>query len=122
VLYALEKGVSIDNMTFSSDGNAGLDKLDSDGKFIGFRKAPIDLNLEQVVTLVKKGGLDISEAFKLITTNPARNLGLQHKGRIAEGMDADLCCFDADLNLTDVFARGILAMDNKEVLLKGSFE
>ena len=122
VLYALEKGVPIEKMTFSSDGNAGLDKLDEDGNFIGFRKAPVNRNLAEVVDLVQKGGVDISEAFKIITTNPAANLGLKNKGRIGVGMDADLCCFDDDLNLTEVFARGEKAMDNGTVLLKESFE
>ena len=122
VLYALEKGVPIEKMTFSSDGNAGLDKLDEDGNFIGFRKAPVNGNLAEVVDLVQKGGVDISEAFKIITTNPAANLGLKNKGRIGVGMDADLCCFDDDLNLTEVFARGEKAMDSGTVILKESFE
>tara|TARA_B100000949_G_scaffold179207_1_gene160180 strand:- start:1003 stop:1545 length:543 start_codon:yes stop_codon:yes gene_type:complete len=122
VLYALEKGVPIEKMTFSSDGNAGLDKLDEDGNFIGFRKAPVNRNLAEVVDLVQKGGVDISEAFKIITTNPAANLGLKNKGRIGVGMDADLCCFDDDLNLTEVFARGEKAMDSGTVILKESFE
>ncbi|MFZ6051828.1 beta-aspartyl-peptidase [Halocola ammonii] len=122
VLYAIEKGVSIDKMTYSSDGNAGLDKKDSDGNVIGSRKAPIHLNLEQAVALVKHGNLDISEAFKVVTSNPAANLGLSNKGRIAKGLDADLCFFDDDLNLTEVFAKGKKAMDDQKVILKGRFE
>lgn len=122
VLYAMEKGVPIDKMTFSSDGNAGLDKLDENGNFIGFRRAPIDKNFEEVVALVKKGGVDISEAFKIITTNPATNLGLANKGRIKIGADADLCVLDRDLHLTDVFAKGKLVKEDGEVILKENFE
>lgn len=122
VLYAMEQGVSIDKMTFSSDGNAGLDKLDENGNFIGFRRAPIDQNFAQVVALVKEGGVDISEAFKIITLNPATNLGLANKGRIQVGCDADFCCLDSDLNLQDVFAKGELVMQSGEVLVKENFE
>jgi beta-aspartyl-dipeptidase (metallo-type) len=122
VLYALEKGVSIDKMTFSTDGHAGLTKLDAQGHPIGVRQAPIDKNLEEVVSLVKKGNVSIYEAFKLITTNPAENLGLPHKGRIKVGNDADLCVFDDDLNLKDVFAKGKLMMENRKVLVNGNFE
>ncbi len=122
VLYAIEEGVSIDNMTFSSDGNAGLTKFDNNGKAIGMRKAPIDKNLEEVVLLIKDGNVPIEEAFKLITTNPAKNLGLKNKGEIEVGFDADLCCFTDDLKLTDVFAKGQHMMDNGTIIVKGNFE
>ncbi len=122
VKTALEDGVSIDNITFSSDGNAGLDQLNEKGEFIGFRKAPIDQNFLQVVDLVQKGGIAISEAFKIITSNPARNLGLKNKGQIKVGMDADFCCLSEDLILTDVFAMGEPMMQSGEVIVKDSFE
>lgn len=114
VLYALEKGVSIKNLTFSSDGNAGLSKKDENGDTILFG-APFDQNLEQVRLLVREGGLNISEAFSLITSNPAKNLSLPHKGRLRPGADADLCFFDQDLLLTDVMARGKFMMRDANV-------
>ena len=122
VLYALEKGVSIDNMTFSSDGHAGLTKTDAEGKVIGVKSAPFDQNLAEVVKLIHSKKVSIEDALKLVTTNPARNLGLKKKGRIAVGCDADLCIFDADFELVDVFARGQHMMKNKEILVKGTFE
>ncbi|MBR9914313.1 MAG: beta-aspartyl-peptidase [Algicola sp.] len=122
VLYALEEGVTIDKMTFSTDGHAGLTAFDDDGNPIGTKPAPIDTNLKEVVQLVKKGNLPISEAFKLITINPANNLGLQHKGKVEVGYDADLCCFNTALELTDVFAKGRQMMKHKEVIVKGHFE
>lgn len=122
VLYALENGVSIEQITFSSDGNAGLGKTDENGKLIGFTKAPIHLNYEQTKALINEGNVDISEAVKLITTNPAKNLGLKEKGKIEVGFDADLCCLDEHFDLKDVFAKGQLMMENKTVLVKGNFE
>ncbi|WP_321343120.1 beta-aspartyl-peptidase [uncultured Draconibacterium sp.] len=115
VLLALEKGVSINQMTFSSDGNAGLAKKDENGNIVGFKTAPIHLNLEQVKKLIQVGGLEIAEALKLITCNPARNLSLSHKGTIAPLCDADLCFFDSELNLTDVISRGQVKMKNCEL-------
>ncbi|TYP97422.1 beta-aspartyl-dipeptidase (metallo-type) [Tenacibaculum adriaticum] len=122
VLYALEKGVNIDTMTFSSDGHAGLTKFDEKGNAIGVRQAPIDQNLKEVVQLIQKGGIGIEEAFKLITVNPAKNLGLKTKGRIAVGYDADLCVFDKDFKLHDVFARGQHMMKDTNIIVKGNFE
>ena len=122
VLYALEKGISIDQLTFSSDGNAGLGKKDEHGNLIGFTKAPIHLNFEQTRALIKEGGLPIEEAIKLITLNPAKNLALKEKGKVAVGFDADFCCLDDDFKLTDVFAKGKLMMEDHQVLQKGNFE
>ncbi len=122
VLYALEKGVSIDKMTFSSDGNAGLDKLDENGNLIGFRRAVIDQNYLQVKELINTKDVKIEDAIKLITKNPATNLGLKNKGIIAVGTDADFCCLDQDFNLTDVFAKGKQMMNDSQVIVKGHFE
>lgn len=122
VLYALDEGVSIDKMTFSTDGHAGLTKFDDASNAIGVRKAPIDANFEQIIALVKQGGLPIEMAFKLNTINPAENLGLKHKGKIEIGYDADFCCFDEDLNLIDVFAKGQHMMKDKKIIVKGNFE
>jgi beta-aspartyl-dipeptidase (metallo-type) len=122
VLYALEQGVPMETMTFSSDGNAGLDKLDENGEFIGFRKAPIDQNWLQTKALIETGKVEIAEALKLITSNPAKNLGLENKGTIAVGADADFCGLDSEYNLVDVVAKGIRLMQNGEVIVKGNFE
>ena len=122
VLYAMKKGVKIDRITFSSDGNAGLTKFDSKGNPIGITKAPIDQNLAQTVALIQNGGVAIADAFKLITLNPANNLGLQHKGRIEVGSDADFCCFTNDLKLTDVFANGQRMMADGNIIAEGNYE
>jgi len=122
VLYALERGVSMDNLSFSSDGHAGISKLNAEGKPDGFTKAPIFMNLKQIQALVKEGSMDFSEALKLITTNPAKNLSLKNKGKIQVGVDADLCFFDDNFNLTDVVAKGRTMMRDNQILVKGAFE
>ena len=63
VLYALEQGVDMDYMTFSSDGHAGLTKFDANGNAIGVRVAPFHKNLEEVVFLIKEGMVALEEAF-----------------------------------------------------------
>ncbi len=122
VVYAMDQGISLDNISFSSDGHAGISKKDANGVEIGFTKAPIFQNLHQMRQLVKQGGVPLQEALKLITTTPARNLSLKRKGTIHTGADADLCFFDEDLNLTDVIAMGQLLMCDQHVVKKGIFE
>ena len=122
VLFALENNVSIDNITFSSDGNAGLDKLDDNNNLIGFRSAPFDKNLEEVINLHKLGGVAFEDSLKLITSNPAKNLGLKSKGHVKNNFDADLCFFDSDLKLSSVIANGKFMMKDGDLAVKGSFE
>lgn len=122
VLYALEQGTSIDNMTFSTDGHAGLSKTSSDGKSVQVVKAPINTNFKEVVDLIKLGNYPIEKAFRLITTNPAKNLGLKNKGKIEVGYDADLCVLDNQYNLSEVFANGKQCMSEGKIIVKGVFE
>ena len=122
VLYALENNVSINNITFSSDGNAGLDKLDDNNNLVGFRSAPFDKNLEEVINLHKLGGVAFEDSLKLITSNPAKNLGLKSKGHVKNNFDADLCFFDSDLKLSSVIANGKFMMKDGDLAVKGSFE
>jgi beta-aspartyl-dipeptidase (metallo-type) len=109
-------------MTFSSDGNAGMAKKDENGAIVSLYKAPVDLNLKQVVLLIKEGGLSISDAFKIITANPARNLSLKYKGKIEVGFDADLCVFDKDFNLTDVISRANIMMKDSKITKFNCYE
>ena len=122
VLYALDNNVSIDNITFSSDGNAGLDKLDKNNNLVGFKSAPFDKNFEEVINLHKLGGVPLEDALKLITSNPAKNLGLKNKGKVKVNSDADLCFLNSDLKLNTVIANGKFMLQDGELVVKGSFE
>ena len=122
VLYALDNNVSIDNMSFSSDGNAGLDKLDKNNNLVGFKSAPFDKNFAEVINLHKLGGIPIEDALKLITSNPAKNLGLKNKGQVKVNSDADLCFLSSDLELNTVIANGKFMMQEGVLVVKGSFE
>tara|TARA_R110002050_G_scaffold49886_6_gene115666 strand:- start:10124 stop:11257 length:1134 start_codon:yes stop_codon:yes gene_type:complete len=121
IQYALDQGAGIDYLTFSSDGNAGLDKKDANGKLIGFKRASFQLNLEQAVKLIQDG-LSTSDAFKIVSSNPAKNLGLSQKGEIEIGRDADFCFFDESFQLTEVFSGGKQMMDEGKVIAKNSFD
>lgn len=122
VLEGLEAGVPLDRMTFSSDGNAGVRRKNPETGEDTYRVAPLDKNLEQTVKLITDGALKPSEAFTLITSNPAWNMKLQGKGVIAEGCDADLLLFDSNWKLQYVYARGQRMMDAGTVIRKGNFE
>ena len=115
VIYALDQGVSIDNITFSSDGHAGLTKFDENKQAIGITKAPFDQNMAEIVKLINIGGLSISEGIKPMTTSVAKNLGLKLKGHLKAGFDADLCIFDSTLTLQHVMARGKMMLKDQKL-------
>ena len=55
---------------------------------------------------VKEAELPLLDAIKMITETPARILGLENKGRLSAGMDADVVVFDEDVQVKQVFAMG----------------
>jgi len=56
--------------------------------------------------LCKEYKIDIVTASKLLSATPSRLLGLDSKGEIVIGKDADLVAFDQDFNLKVVFKDG----------------
>lgn len=59
-----------------------------------------------VRVMVKEAGVPLHEAVRMITKNPAREIGEAKKGEIAPGFDADLVLFDGDVNVKGVFISG----------------
>lgn len=122
VMQAIQEGVSVHSMTFSSDGRGGVRRIDPVTGEITYRPAPLHRNFSEMVKLVKEGGLPLEDALCLITSSPAKNLKLKHKGFVKEGCDADFCLLDNDLNLTEVFSRGTLMMKDSTVIKRGKYE
>lgn len=55
------------------------------------------LTMAQAVRTVQRlAGVSVARAQKMASANPARRLGLAHKGRLEEGYDADLVALSAD--------------------------
>ena len=57
-----------------------------------------------VRTMARVAGLP--DAVRMMTATPARILGLQTKGRLAPGCDADIVLFDDDVTVSRVFLGG----------------
>ncbi len=55
-----------------------------------------------VRTCVKKAGIPLSSAVKMITEIPARIMKLDKKGKLCVGYDADIVIFDEDINVIKV--------------------
>lgn len=75
-----------------------------------------------MIRLIVDGGIAPSDAFRLITSNPARTMKLKGKGELREGWDADITLFDDNWKLQGVYARGAEMMHEGVVMRKGNFE
>ena len=80
--------------------------------------------LEQVRSCVQEGGLPLDEVLPLVTSNTARILGLELKGRLEYGRMADVVVMDADtLEIVHVISRGRwMVRDGKELAREAFLE
>ncbi|MBW9152864.1 amidohydrolase family protein [Clostridium estertheticum] len=120
---ALERGIPVEQIQFTSDGQGSMPifnkKRELIGLGIGFTKS---LYIE-VRDAVLKDGVDLEVALKVITSNVATNLKLYNKGFVQEGRDADLVLVNKnDLSIETVFAKGVELVSKGQVLVKGTFE
>ena len=53
-------------------------------------------------TCVKKAGIPLESAVKMITETPARIMKLKTKGKLEKGFDADIVIFDENINIKKV--------------------
>ncbi len=108
-------------VTFSSDGNGSWSKYDATGKLIKIGVQSCDGVLSAIRYLVENG-YSLTQSIKFATSNVSEALGLAEKGFIKETMDADILILEADLKLDSVIAGGQILMNNKEILIKGTFD
>lgn len=59
-----------------------------------------------VRTIVQHTDNDLATAVKMASENPAKHMGLDTKGSLEIGYDADILIFDKDINILNVFVGG----------------
>lgn len=118
---ALKAGVSLENMTFSSDAQGSLPIFNAKRECIGMGIGQAKSLFDNVKKLVENQVLPLEKALKLVTTNVQEIYGLKNKGKIEIGYDADLVMLDQQLTITDVFVLGNHALDNHRKQLFQTF-
>lgn len=119
----LEAQVSLDNFTLTSDGQGSLPYFDQENHFIGMGVGSAKSLLVGIKEAVQKEDIPLEIALGAVTSNPARVLKLDQKGRIAVGKDADLCLLDKEtLEIDTVIANGTIMVQEKQVKVWGTFE
>lgn len=118
----LEDGVSIDCISFSSDGQGSLPIFNADHEYLGLGVGKIDTLFGEVRKAIRDHGVPLQEALKVITSTPASYLKLPGKGTIRVGSDADLVLLDAGLEIHTVMAMGQVMVGDGEIKQYGTFE
>ncbi len=118
----LREEVSIERITFSSDGQGSLPDFDAQGNLRGLTVGSVLSLFQEVRDCVLQEQIPLAHALQTITSNPATMLKLPHKGRIQPGCDADLVLLNKDLSIHSVLAKGQKMMENGVIVVKGTFE
>lgn len=120
VRAALADGVPFDRITLSSDGHGSMPRFNEAGEMVGLGIGSIMCDIETLREL--KDDLVVEKALTPMTKTVAGALGLETKGGIAVGKDADLLFLTKDFEPEWVFMMGKVAMRQGEVVMKGAFE
>lgn len=119
----LERGISSDRFTISSDGQGSMPVFNVQGEYQGIGVGKASCLLKEVRECVQKEDIPLETAIKGITCNPASILKLDRKGRIKEGFDADICLLEeGTLKLNTVIAKGQVMVKDGEQKVFGTFE
>ena len=117
----LDAGLPGERITVSSDGGGCLPVFDAEG-----RVATMDVGspgaLGDTLRTLLRCGQRLERVLPAFTSNPARLLRLERKGRLVAGADADLVVLDADGAVADVMARGRWHVRAGEAVVRGTFE
>ena len=73
--------------------------------------------------MIKELEFNIEDALIFVTSNVAKGLEIYpKKGCISENSDADILLMDKNLEIDTVIANGKLMIENKEIIVYGSYE
>ena len=119
---AMDAGVSMSQVTLSSDSNGSMPIFDQQGKLIKLAVGDIrNLCLEWKGLVAE--GFSLEDTLRMVTLNPAKRVGIdQRKGSLEEGRDADFSILSDDLKLESLMAKGQWMIRGGEILRKGTFE
>jgi len=119
----VEAGVSPEHVLISSDGNGAPPKEEKGENKPRVANYMPMRNLHMVFRrLVKEAGIPLEQALRAVTVNVANATGLQTKGRIEVGYDADLLVLNDDLTIRHVVALGQTMMLDGTLVRRGMFD
>jgi beta-aspartyl-dipeptidase (metallo-type) len=120
---ALDAGVDVSRITFTSDGQASLPDFDENGHLLGLQIGKCISLYDAVRDAILTENVSVENVIKVVTENPANILKLSKKGTLKPGNDADIVILDPDTyKLDTVIAMGQVMVQNGNAIVKGTFE
>ena len=120
---ALAENVPHENITMSSDGYGSWSKYDEAGNLVKMGVSSVASLHDEFKYMVNELDFSVDDALAYVTSNVAKGLEVYpRKGCIEEGSDADLLLLDENLDIDTVVANGRVMVENKEILVYGSYE
>jgi len=117
----LDADLPVERVTVSSDGGGCLPAFDGVG-----RVTAMDIGapgaMAGTLAALLRCGQPLERVLPAFTSNVARLLRLERKGRLVEGADADLVVLEGDGTVADVMARGRWHVRGRQVVVMGMFE
>jgi beta-aspartyl-dipeptidase (metallo-type) len=121
VVRYLDARLDPSRITVSSDAGGSLPVFDAEGRVAGTDIGSPGAVSETLRTLLQRGE-PLERVLPAFTSNPARLLRLDRKGRLVPGADADLVVLGPDGGPADVMARGRWHVRDRRPMVRGPFE
>lgn len=115
-------GVKLSHITISSDTGGSLPSFDKEGNLKGLSVGKAKPMFQELIDMVRIEGMAWEDALRVVTTNPAKRMKFDRKGRIREGLDADAVWLDEKDQIRHLTARGQMMIEDGVILRKGTFE
>ncbi|MDP4092817.1 MAG: beta-aspartyl-peptidase [Bacillota bacterium] len=114
------KGINLDKVTVSSDGNGSIPAKDGQKTGIGRVRQLYD----DICSSIISEKINPEDAFKTVTENVARILKIYpRKGTLTVGSDADILVLNSsDLSIDKFLIGGDKYIDNGNIMRKGRYE
>ncbi len=117
----MKGGFNSEKFTISSDGGGCLPHFDEQGELLHLDYGRCTLLSDTLKELVD-AGYELDEVMPVFTSNVAKLLRLNNKGKLEVGKDADLIVLDDDNKIESVMALGQWHQKNYKTIKKGGFE
>jgi len=116
----LGRGVNMDRVTFSSDGNGSIPSNQGGGTGVGKMMRLFD----DVRECILNRKMDVQTVLKTVTSNVAKVLRLYpQKGVLSVGSDADILVLDErDLTIESLLIKGTIYINERKIVKKGRYE
>ena len=114
-------GFDKEKFTISSDGGGCLPHFDEQGELLHLDYGRCTLLSDTLKELVDSG-YQLDEVMPVFTSNVAKLLRLNNKGKLEVGKDADLIVLNDDNKIESVMALGQWHQKNYKTIKKGGFE